>query len=256
MTKQYKLLFADIETCPMLCWAWRTGKQYLGPEQVLEPTRIISIHWAWEGETEVHHLHWDRNQCDKSMLAKFSKVAIQADRIMGHNFRQFDIRHINARIAYHKLAPLDNIFLIEDTLKAARNKLYLPSYTLDSLGKYFGLGEKVKHRGIQMWLDIWLRKDKKALKEMLEYGDGDIVLLQKVYDRLKPYLAFRSMNLSVLNDDANLCPKCGTSGSLIARHKGHMTPLGFKRRVSCKACNAWSTIPCSENKTKSTEFPR
>ena len=64
----------DLETSMCVGWFWRTGKQFINANQIIEGTKIISAHWSWEGEEEVHHVHWGlKKQCDKKVLKRQSK---------------------------------------------------------------------------------------------------------------------------------------------------------------------------------------
>ena len=232
-TNRIKRLYFDIETSPCLAWAWSTGKQYVNADQILEPTKIICISYKWEGKKKVHSLTWDKNQCDKKMLKEFSAIMEEADEVVGHNGKSFDLRHINARVAYHGLKKVSVVF-IEDTLKLARSELRLPSCSLNYLAKYFGIGEKVKTGGIDLWLDVWLSNDKKALKRMVTYCNGDVTLLENVYKRIKPYVNVRG-NLAAVNEANRMCPSCG--GKLHKHDKRFVTALRKVQRYRCQGCS-------------------
>lgn len=228
--KKFKILLFDIENCPCLGWFWSCGKQRISQGQVLEPNRIICISWKWLGERKIHSAKWDSNQSDKKLLTEFCKVAKTADRLIGHNGKEFDIKHVNARVAFHNLDPLP-IITIEDTLKLSRSTFRLPAHNLDYLGKYFGLGKKIK-TDIDLWLDIWLKKDNKQLDRMVKYCKQDTLLLEKVYNRIKKYIK-TSTNLSILNLDSSICPKC--AGALIKYGLRYST-RGCYQEFLCKNC--------------------
>ena len=246
-----QILFFDIETSPCMAWVWSTGKQYVTPEQILEPTRIICISYKWEGEKKVHNLHWSSKQDDGQMLKQFTTIAEKADAIIGHNGKAFDVKHINARIAYHSLPPLA-ITMVEDTLLMSRKAFRLPSHKLDYLAKYFKVGGKMSTGGIKLWLDIWLDKCPKALKKMIRYCNNDVTLLEKVYLRLKPYLQIR-INISAHAVDSALCPSCGHK---LQKHGTRFTSALRKvQRYRCMGC--FKT--CSGGKNllvKPTNYPR
>lgn len=227
-----KRLYLDIETSPCLGWVWGTGKTRVDHKQILEPTKIICISYKWEHEKKVHHLKWDMNQCDKVMLEKFSKVYEEADVSVGHNSNAFDIKVIQGRLAYHKLPPM-SLLLIEDTLRAARAAFRVPSFRLDYLGEYFKIGRKVETGGVDLWLKVWLDNDRKALKQMIKYCDGDVLLLEAVEQRIRPYIKLKS-NLAVMSDDDRVCPSCG--GKLNKHDKRFTTTLGYHQRMRCTSC--------------------
>lgn len=227
-----KVLYFDIETSPSMAWVWSTGKQYVGHEQILEPTRIICVSCKYEGEKKVHNFAWDNKQQDKKLLTDFRKFAEEADIIVGHNGKNFDLKHLNARIAFHRLPPL-NVTMIEDTLALSRRKFRIASHSLAYLAKYFGVGAKGETGGISLWLDVWLRNDRKALKKMLKYCDQDVILLEQVLDRLRPYLDVKA-NKSTFALDDRICPSCG--GDLKLHDKRFTSAMRRVQRYRCKKC--------------------
>ena len=234
--KQFKTLYFDIETSPCHAWVWNTGKQYISHQQLLSSSTIICITWIWDNETEAKSLHWDKHQNDKTMLQKFRAVADKADVLVAHNGKSFDVKHINTRIAYHQLEPLA-ISTLEDTLLSARKTLRLPSFSLDYICKYFNLGCKIKTE-IDLWLDVWLRNDRKRLKEMVEYGKHDAVLLKAASNRLKSYLPIKR-NLAILNEDSRICPKCG---ELLWKWDKRVIGLRLVQRYKCSKCRSMAIV--------------
>ncbi len=208
MNKQ-KILFLDLETSPSLAWVWSTGKQYVGHTQILEPTKIICAAYKFEGKSPVQCLEWtNKTQDDKPMLVKLSKVLEEADVIIAHNGANFDMKHINARMAFHDLPPIRAI-MIEDTLKQSRSSFKLASHSLAYLAKYFKVGAKMATGGIDLWLKVWLEHDIKAMAKMVKYCKNDVVLLEKVYNRLKRYLSSSKINRATASENHEVCPSCG-----------------------------------------------
>ncbi len=225
-----KVLYFDCETSPSMAWVWSTGKQYVGHEQILEPTRIICIGYKWEGNKHTECLHWDRKLCDKQMLIQFSKVLEKADVAIGHNGQNFDIKHINARLAFHRLPPV-SVISISDSLLLSRKKFKLASHSLAYLCKYFGVGAKMSTGGIDLWLGVWLRKDAKALETMQTYCKNDVNILEQLYQRLKPYLDTK-YSIAVDRADPTVCPSCGSNRI----HKNGTKATSMVRKVQLYKC--------------------
>lgn len=244
LTQTPRILFFDIETTPCLAWVWNTGKQVVRHNQILDSTKIICISYKWIGESKVHSLKWDRDMNDKALLQAFTKVADEADLLIGHNGDSFDIKHVNARIAYHKLPPISTS-LTDDTLKLVRRKLKLVSYKLDYLGQFFGLGNKLETGGYQLWLDIWRDNNRQRLSEMVEYCAQDVNLLEKVYLRLRPYLPVKA-NYGLLTGD-RVCPKCG-SCDVIKNGTRQTSKFRIQQRWQCKNCGSASFTNKSDDK--------
>ncbi len=79
-----KRLYFDIEVSPNIGMFWEAGyKLNIGTENIVKERAIICICYKWEGEKKVHSLRWDKNQCDKTLLKDFIKVANDAHELVG-----------------------------------------------------------------------------------------------------------------------------------------------------------------------------
>jgi len=181
-----KILLYDIETSFNITWSWQIGRKIsLSDDNIIEERKIITICYKWLNDPKTYSLVW-KNGCDKELLKKFAKIAESADMVLGHNSDNFDCKHIRTRCLYHNVpfpVKLNQI----DTLKMARAGYKFNSNKLNFIGKFLGVGEKVDTGGIQLWKDVILHKDKKALDKMVNYCIGDILLLEKVYNKLKEF---------------------------------------------------------------------
>ncbi len=229
--KKPLILYADIENIPCVGWFWRSGKQVVDSKQILEPGRIICISYLWSDEKIAHTITWDREQNDKDMLSKFSIIAEKADAVIGHKPLGFDVKHINTRLAYHGLPPL-NWQTLDDTYRLCKGAFNLPSFKLDYVCQYFGLGEKVRTGGFDLWKDVWLKKDQKALKQMTTYCEGDVYLAKALYEKIQPYVKTK-MNYSRFTGNEESCPYCGGE---LANHGYRNTTKGRYQRKKCGTC--------------------
>lgn len=76
-------LFWDIETSPNIVTAWRIGhKVTLLPGSIIKERAVICIGYKWEDDPETHLLTWNSKQEDQGMLARFARVAAQADELV------------------------------------------------------------------------------------------------------------------------------------------------------------------------------
>jgi len=224
----------------LVTWAWRTGKQYVGANQILEHNKIISAHWKWEGEDKVHHIDWGLNkQCDKKIVETLIKEFDKADEIVAHNGDRFDIKWVKSRAIYHGLEMRSNYRSI-DTLKLAKSNLNLPSYSLKELCKYYGLPQKIDAGGIETWQKIQFEKDQEALDHLLFYGDGDIISLEAVFQKLRPYVKLKSNYATLYGNENFFCPECS---ALPYWNKTYTTLAGtLKHYMKCKRCNTTFNI--------------
>jgi len=195
--KPKRILFFDIETSFNQVCSWQIGRKInLSPENILVERKIITICYKFSDSDKVHSLTWDNNQNDKKMLERFSKIMDSADIICGHNSDAFDTKHIRTRCMYHSisLSPKYNSI---DTLKLARSGFKMNSNKLDYIGQYLGEGQKIDTGGLQLWKDVILKKDKKALNTMINYCCGDVLLLEKVYKRLQKFSSSKKFKFSI-----------------------------------------------------------
>jgi uncharacterized protein YprB with RNaseH-like and TPR domain len=235
-----KRLFFDIETSPNIGLFWSAGyKQTISYENIIQERAIICICYKWENEDKVHSLTWDSNQDDKKMLEKFIKIANEADELVGHNGDKYDLAWIRTRCLFHNIPVFPNYVTI-DTLKQARSKFRFNSNKLDYIGHFLGIGQKI-HTNFGMWKDIVLNKNKKALNEMVEYCKGDVILLEKIYDRMSSYFPHKT-HFGVLNGgEKHSCPSCGSDEMSLSKKR--VTASGMpKVQLQCKKCHKYHTI--------------
>lgn len=231
-----KRLFFDIETSPNIGLFWTAGyKLNIGHDNIIKERAIICICYKWAGEKEVHSLTWDAKQNDKSLLEKFIKIANEADELVGHNGDKYDLPWVRTRCLYHGLSLFPSYTTI-DTLKYARSKFKFNSNKLDYIAQFLGLGAKIS-TGFNLWKDIVLNKDKKAMDQMVEYCKGDVILLEKVYNKLAPHFPEKTH----ASEDKTDCPTCGSNKWTFTKRR--MSALGTTRvQMQCKKCGRYHTV--------------
>ena len=250
LLKQFKpkRLFYDIETSYNIVKAWRIGFNInLNMDDIIQERAIITIAYKWEGEEDVTVLSWNKG-CDKEIIKDFVKVMAEADELVGHNVDRYDTKFIMARALKHNIPVLPK-YQSTDTLKLAKKHFMLNSNKLDYIAQYLGIGHKTKHRGMEMWDDIILRNDPKALEEMIEYNVQDVFLTEQVYHKLMEYSLPKVNHASKQTGDKHTCPQCGSNHAEL--HKTYISSSGTKTRLmNCLNCSTNFTI----NNTNYTKF--
>ncbi len=229
-----KRLFFDIETSPNIGTFWQAGyKQRIDYSNIIKERAIICICYKWEGEKEVHSLIWDRKQNDKSMLRAFIKVASEANELVGHNGDKFDLAWVRTRCLFHEIEMFP-FYQTIDTLKVSRSKFKFNSNRLDYIAQYLGIGQKIK-TSFNLWKDIVLRNDAKALEKMVKYCKGDVKLLQEVFLRLNAHIPNKTHYGVVFGHDRGTCPECGSDDLVVKQRR--ITATGLKKiQFQCKTC--------------------
>ncbi len=248
-----KTVIADIETSPVLAMVWGTGKTSISIDQLIPKyfTKIICISWRWFGEKKTHRVEWDANMDDKQLLLDFLEQTQEAEAIIGHNEKSFDIKIINARIAFHGLKTQLPLMTIEDTLLLARRSFRLPSMKLAYLLQYFGIKQLKLKTDMALWIDVCYFNDRERLKYMGKYCDRDVDSLHALYAKIRPYLKSQ-INIATIKQDREGCSSCGKK----VHSKGFVrTLLGKFQRWHCPHCGSNGRF--GKNLLSSTvEFPR
>lgn len=239
---EFKRMFFDIETSPNIGFFWRTGyKLNINHDNIIKERAIICICWKWEGKAKVNYLTWDKDQCDKKMLEEFIKEAEKASEIVAHNGDRFDIRWIRTRCLYHRIPCMPD-FKTLDTLKYARAAFNFNSNKLDYIAKFLGLNGKMETGGFELWKDIILDNNKKALRKMVDYCKKDVTLLEEVYEELYSYIKHKTHIAVQMGGKKSDCPEC-TSTKVQSRGYIISAAGGRKRRLQCQECSKWWSIP-------------
>jgi uncharacterized protein YprB with RNaseH-like and TPR domain len=234
-----KRLFFDIETSPNLGLFWEAGfKKNIDYSNIIKERAIICICWKWEDDKEIGSVHWDKNQCDKSLLLRFIKVANEADELVGHNGDRFDLAWIRTRCLFHRIDMFPNYVTI-DTLKISRSKFKFNSNRLNYIADYLGIGQKIKTE-FSLWKDIVLNKDKKAMDKMIIYCKKDVALLEKVFKELNNHIPAKTHYGVKFNQDRGSCPECGSEN--LIRNKKIVRASGVSSiQYRCATCGKHHT---------------
>jgi DNA polymerase elongation subunit (family B) len=226
-----KLLMLDIETAPHLSATWGLFQQNVALDQLITPGYTLSWAAKWYGEREV--MFESVMTGEKRMVKRIYDLLEEADAVCHYNGTKFDIPTLNKEFLLKGLKP-PKPFREIDLLRTARSRFRLASNKLDFVATVLGLGSKTKHKGMSMWLRC-MEKDPAAWKIMEKYNKQDVLLLEKVYVQLLPWIQGHP-NLSTV-EDIECCPKC-ESESYQARGSA-ITSAGKYARFQCNDCGSW-----------------
>ena len=240
-----KILFFDIENSPSLGWVWE--KWETNVIDFKSEWHLLSFAYKWAGDRSVRSyslpdfpLYKKDKENDRELVHKLHELMGEADILIAHNGNDFDIRKANARFAYYDLPPVHPLKSI-DTKLVARKYFMFNSNSLNDLAKHLGLGEKIDTGGFDLWLGC-MKGDKKSWRDMVRYNKNDVVLLEKIYQRLAPFMT-NHPNINIVRDDLEtgnqLCPRCGSE--TMQRRGWSITALSRSRRYQCVSCGGWSS---------------
>jgi hypothetical protein len=228
-----KRLFLDIETSPNTCFSWRVGyKINLDYKNIIKERRIICICWKWEHEKTVKFVKWDKDQSNKEMMKIIIPVLDEADEIITHNGEAFDLCWIRTMALLYGMVT-NPYYKIIDTCLFARKKLYFNSNKLDYLARFLGIGCKIKTE-FELWTKV-VYGDKKALDRMIKYCKMDVLLLEKVYQRLSTCMPAHSHAGVLTGGEKWSCPYC--SSARVHCNCTRTTATGIKKhQMQCRKC--------------------
>jgi hypothetical protein len=241
-----KILLFDIETMANVVYTW--GKYEQNAIAYKQHWYMLTFAWKWLGDkqTFVKSLPdfpmYKKDPINDKQLVEFLwDLFDQADIIIAHNGNSFDIKKTNARFIKHKLPPPSPYKTI-DTKLVAKKYLKMDSNKLDDIGDYFNIGRKINTGGFELWLGCEAN-DKKSWNKMCKYNIQDVVLLEKVYLEMLPYMT-QHPNLALMRGERESCPNCGSD--MVQRRGFGYSRSSKYQRWSCNDCHSWHQSPLKE----------
>jgi len=226
-----KILYLDIETSPCVGTFWNLWPKFIPTNQVTQPTSMLCWAAKWEGNKDVYY----RQEGDDDHVGRIHELLDEADVVVHYNGKAFDIKHLNREFAKAGLNP-PSPYAQVDLLTAVRGTFKLPSNKLDYVCRYFGLGKKVEHAGIELWYGC-MEDNEDDWKTMEKYCKRDVTLLPKLYKFMRPWI--KSHPNAGLATDANR-PTCSTCGSTSLQSRGvYRTKTQVYERWLCNNCHVW-----------------
>ena len=245
---EFKRLFFDIETSPNLGLFWRPGnKVSISHINIIVERQIICICWKWEGSKKVYSLEWEGiDKSDKKMLDPFTKVVEGADEIIGHNSDNFDVKWLRGRCLFHGI-PMSHDLNLIDTLKLSRRAFNLNSHKLAYIGDFIGIGSKGDPGGLKTWKELMFKDHddpvyQKAMRRMVRYCKKDVVILEKIFDKFKPYIKHKTHRAVHNGGDRIDCPECESEDT---HSRGYETRASGHRvaKMKCNSCGKGWSLP-------------
>jgi DNA polymerase elongation subunit (family B) len=229
-----KLLTLDIETSPNLAYVWGLWDQNVGLSQLAEASEVMCFAAKWHGtkKVEFYSNHHDGHD---EMIAQAHRLMDEADAIITYNGRSFDMKHLRREMVLAGMTPPSPHKDI-DLIQTVRQQFRFASNKLEHVAGELGIGHKLKHHGFEMWLDC-IRGDEKAWAVFKRYCQQDVLLTERLYDRLLPWIANHPHHSLFVDEGSPSCQNCG--GSDIESRGWATTTLGRYRRFQCKACGKW-----------------
>ena len=226
-----RILFIDIETKPAIVASFGIRDQHLTHKQILKDGGTICVGLSWLGEKKVRVVsEWEHGY--QGMLDRVHRDLCEAEAVASYNGVRFDMPKLLGNFLMAGMTPPPPATQI-DIFKTVRKMGFICN-KLDYIAPLLGLGSKVKHEGLEMWLAV-MDGDEKARRKMARYCAQDVRLLKDVYQRVRPYIADHPR---IANRHGLSCPNCGSE---------HLTSQGWKvtrttrvQSLKCGECGSWT----------------
>jgi len=237
--KGVRILLLDIETAPILANVWSIWNQDVGLNQIKKDWNIIAWCAKWLDEPKLFYQDLRNSKdmgSDKKLLSGIWELMNEAQVIITQNGDQFDLKKLNARFLINGYNPPSSYKSI-DTKKIAKKKFGFTSNRLEYMTnvtdtKYKKLKHK-KYPGHELWTEC-LKGNKDAWKEMELYNKHDVLALEELYKKFRPWDG--SLNYNLYTDTESMVCSCGSEKF----HKNGYcyTSVGKYQRYSCASCGA------------------
>lgn len=233
MKTTIKTLYLDIEVSPNEAYVFGNRARFIPAKNMKETSRMLCYAYSWHGERELRfRSEWDGIK--EHFIDELWRVMDEADAIISYNGERFDIKVVNKEFLLHGVTPPMPTFSI-DLFKTVRKKFKFTHSSLQSVAQELGIGKKIPHTGIDLWVDT-MNGDDKARRLMERYNKQDVRLLKPLYQRLLPWID-QHPNLNLYVDSSNpICPRCGSSH--IHKHGVERTNVAVYQRYRCNSCGA------------------
>ena len=227
-----KILFLDIETAPNQVFVWGLWDQNIAPNQIVNPGYPLCWSAKWADTKGVMFDSLEKNP-GPAMIKAMHELLEEAHVVIHYNGAKFDIPVLNAEFIMHGMHPPSPVHQI-DLYKVVKKNFKFPSYKLDYVAQQFGIGHKVRHKGMDLWTGC-MNGDPASWRVMEKYNKQDVNLLVKLYAKLLPWIANHPSH--ALFDgklDRPSCPNCGSTH--VQKHGQAITKTCIYDRYKCMGC--------------------
>jgi DNA polymerase elongation subunit (family B) len=231
-----KILAFDLETAPHTAHVWGLFKQTVSLSQLQETGRVLCFAWRWVGEKDPIQFISER-EGRKDMLMKAHQLLSEADIVLSYNGKKFDLPTLNKEFLEAGLPPPAPYKQV-DLYVTAKRQFRFASNKMDHLAKQLGIRTKVRHSGHELWVRC-MAGDPKAWEKMERYNKRDVLILDKLYQRMLPWIVSHP-NVTITQDDRKhvSCPTCGAER--LQRRGVACTKTYTYARYQCTSCGSWS----------------
>jgi len=239
-----KILLFDIETAPILLYAWALHEEIHDPKFIRRDWFVLCWSAKWLDKKRIYHSslpefrgykplpNKTQKNIDKQVVQNLWNLLDKCDIAIAHNLKGFDRKKANTRFLIHGLPPPSHYQMI-DTLSIAKSEFKFTSNRLGYIAKKLNVTQKLDSGGIDRWLgcEHGIKKD---WDKMIEYCDTDVLSLSDVYIKERPYINKHPILRTFQNK--NTCPKKGCKGKGTVKDGIRRSKSGLYQKLRCMGC--------------------
>jgi|ERR1051326_980059 hypothetical protein len=228
-------LFLDVESSPTTAFTWRLFDATIPINHIVEPGKVICYSAKWRGDKK---LYFDsvHKSSQNDMLEGIHELMSEADVLVHYNGLRYDLPVLNRDFLVCGLPPPPPVKSV-DLYQVVKKKFSFVSNKLDWVCKQLNLGSKVSNRGMDLWRGC-MANDAKAWVEMERYNRFDTVLLERLYEKLLPWIPAHPNHGLYDDSDRPVCSNCGSEK--MQRRGYSVTTTQRYARYQCQGCGAWA----------------
>lgn len=235
-----RTLILDVETSPLVVYAWGLRDQNIALNQILKDWHIMAWAAKWLGDPPSKLVYREtRTGNDKAILRDLWILLDQADIVMTQNGESFDWPKIKARMIEHGMRP-PSPFRHFDTYRASKGIAFTShklDYVTNKLNKKYRKLDHKKYPGMKLWREC-LAGNPGAWQDMKVYNMHDVLSTEEYYTILRPWVPAKFPK--IYQEDEEITTRCSTCGKGQLQKRGfHITRRVKRQRLQCQACGAW-----------------
>lgn len=238
-----RVLLFDIETAPILGYVWGLWENNVGLNQINSDWHLLSWSAKWLDDPPSTTMYMDQRgvkniEDDRKILKGIWDLLDQADIVITQNGRAFDQKKLNARFILSGLQPPSSYKHIDTKVIAKRHFAFTSNkleYMSDKLCTKYKKLKHGKFSGFELWREC-LADNPEAWKEMEKYNKYDVLALEELYKKLRPWDG--SINFNLYREDHEHICSCGCDE---LKKNGYVyTNIGKYQRYKCLDCGTES----------------
>lgn len=177
-------------------------------------------------------MHFGAEWSDFDYIDEIHRLLDAADAVVTFNGDHFDLPTLNKDFLIEGQGPPEPYQSI-DLYKVVKRKFKFPSNKLTYVTDRLGLGGKVPHEGHTLWVKV-MAGDEKARKTMEKYNKGDVILTEKLYDKVLPWIPNHPNRLLFAGD---ACVRC--SSGVLTKRGFYYTASAAYQTYRCSSCGGY-----------------